>query len=102
MTGVEYVRGGSTDRAKDIKDTLMANSFSLGNVELVSSTDAVEKSASMEPEGPFPIHVLGDFSGRATRDAAAAAGVEPRWRPIGIDRDNFDQVMSRLGVELRL
>ena len=79
----------------------MAKSFSLGKVELVSSTDAVEKSASMEPEGPFQILVLGDFSGRATR-GAAAAGVEPGWRPIRIDRDNFDQVMSRLGVELRL
>jgi type VI secretion system protein ImpC len=77
----------------------MAKSFSVGKVELVSSTDAVEESASMEPEGPFQILVLGDFSGCATRGAAAAA-VEPGWRPIRIDRDNFDQVMSRLGVEL--
>ena len=79
----------------------MAKSFSLGKVELVSSTDAVEKSASMEPEGPFQILLLGDFNGRATR-GAAAAGVDPGGRPIRIDRDNFDEVMSRPGVELRL
>lgn len=43
-----------------------------------------------EPEEPFRILLLGDFSGRATR------------RIVMLDRDNFDDVLSDLAPELRL
>jgi type VI secretion system protein ImpC len=79
----------------------MAKSFSFGKIELVESTDAAEIPAEMDPETPFHILVLGDFSGRANRrvveDGSGSVG-----RRIRIDRDDFDQVMAELGVELRL
>jgi len=48
------------------------------------------------PETPFRILLLGDFSGRDRRGGPAAS-----WKPIVIDRDNFDDVMGKLGVEVR-
>jgi type VI secretion system protein ImpC len=43
-------------------------------------------------EPPFRMLVLGDWSGDAEKDSLA-----PR-KPIVIDRDNFDEVMAKLGV----
>jgi type VI secretion system protein ImpC len=43
---------------------------------------------------PFRILVLGDFGGRRP--------LAQPWRPLLTDRDNFDEVMRRAGVELRL
>jgi type VI secretion system protein ImpC len=43
---------------------------------------------------PFRILVLGDFGGRRP--------LAQPWRPVLADRDNFDEVMRRAGVELRL
>ena len=45
-----------------------------------------------EPDEPFRILVAGNFSGGAGRNR----------RPMGIDRDNFDQVMSLLAPEIRV
>jgi type VI secretion system protein ImpC len=52
--------------------------------------------AVQDPEAPFRIAILGDFSGRASR------GIEGIRPPIEVDRDNFDAVMAKLGVELRI
>lgn len=52
-----------------------------------------------QPDAPFRILVMGDFSGRANRglDGPPADPV-----PMAIDCDNLDQVMARLGVALRV
>lgn len=42
-----------------------------------------------EPETPFRILILGDFGA-------------PTGRPVTVDRDNFDDVIARLGVSLKL
>lgn len=56
--------------------------------------------AVVTEEVPFRILVMGDFSGRGLR---GAAGYDlPRLKPIEIDRDCFDLVMSQLGVQLDL
>jgi type VI secretion system protein ImpC len=63
----------------------------LASVEI----DVAEKSqqaAVVDPDEPFRILVMGNFSGGAGRNR----------RPIEIDRDNFDQVMGLLAPELRL
>jgi predicted component of type VI protein secretion system len=55
---------------------------------------------------PFPILVLGDFSGRAAR--GDAAGGRPRGTPLAerspvpVDRDDLDRVLGELAPELRL
>ncbi|MBI4909395.1 MAG: type VI secretion system contractile sheath large subunit [Acidobacteria bacterium] len=51
-----------------------------------------------DSETPFRILVLGDFSGRASRGILTKG---PR-RPIAIDRDNFEDVLDSLQVEVRL
>ncbi len=47
-------------------------------------------------EPPFRILVLGDWSGDAEKEGFASR------RPIEIDRDNFDDVMGRIGTSLAL
>ena len=52
----------------------------------------------IDSDTPFRILLMGDFSGRASRGLA-----DPELkgrRPILVDRDNFDQVMARLEVEM--
>src|SRR4051794_4179793 len=80
----------------------MAKSFSLGKVELVASTETAEAPAERAPGMPFHIAVIGDFSGRASRDGVEAGRGMAGRRPHRIDRDDFDRVMAGLGVELRL
>ena len=53
-----------------------------------------------EPDTPFRVQILGDFSGRANRGVFEAGA--PGRRPIPIDRDNFDEVLKKLRPELRL
>src|SRR5579863_3150654 len=50
------------------------------------------KTAVLDPDEPFRILVLGNFSGGTGRNR----------RPIEIDRDNFDQVLALTSPELRL
>ena len=69
----------------------MPRTSTLASVEI----DVAEKSqraAVVEPDEPFRILVMGNFSGGAGRNR----------RAIGIDADNFDQVMALLAPELRL
>jgi type VI secretion system protein ImpC len=47
---------------------------------------------------PFRILVLGDFSGRASRGIATKGS----RKPIAVDRDNFEDVLESLNVQLRL
>ncbi len=69
----------------------MPRTSTLASVEI----DVAEKSQSaavVDPDQPFRILVMGNFSGGAGRNR----------RPIEIDRDNFDQVLALLAPELRL
>lgn len=81
----------------------MAKDYSGGmNFEFTSSgkRPAGESSPQHErpdPETPFRILVLGDFSGREHRSIT-----QPSRRPIAIDTDNLDSVINKLGVEVHL
>lgn len=61
----------------------------------VNFTLESEKSGIIE-DSPFLLLVLGDWSGDGERRELS------RRRPIEIDRDNFDDVMSGMGVKLAL
>lgn len=56
-------------------------------------------TARPEPDSPFHVLILGDFSGRTSRGV-----VEPLAgrRPVAVDRDEIDAVMRSLQVQLRL
>ena len=49
---------------------------------------------------PFHILLLGDFSGRANRGLCEPASALAARRPRQVDRDNLDELMDRLDVEL--
>lgn len=76
----------------------MAKPLSFGRLEVGLSAGPQGAGAVPEADTPFRVALLGDWSRRAGRGA-------PRLvdrGPVPIDRDNFEQVLARLGVELRL
>lgn len=77
----------------------MAKRFDFGGVNLSAGEES--SNARVRDDTPFSILILGDFSGRKSRGVCDAQTIANR-RPIEIDRDNFDQVLSRLHVELKL
>lgn len=52
-----------------------------------------------DPDTPFRILILGDFSGRRSRGIRSVLAGR---RPVLIDRDNFDEVMGNMHPELRI
>jgi type VI secretion system protein ImpC len=55
-----------------------------------------------DPDTPFRILIMGDFTGRANRGIFdPCAALAPRRIHL-VDRDNLDEIMNRLGVEILL
>jgi type VI secretion system protein ImpC len=77
----------------------VAKPFDFGSVNL--SADANDANARPRSETPFRMVILGDFSGRANRALCDAKSIAER-RPVEIDRDSVDAVLSRLGAQLKL
>jgi type VI secretion system protein ImpC len=75
-------------------------SFDEPAFELVASMEGA--AGKPTPDTPFRLALLGDFSGRANRGVCKPGeGIATR-RPREVDRDNLDDVMAALGVEIRL
>src|SRR3954471_6942732 len=55
-----------------------------------------------EPDTPFRILVLGDFSGREHRGLSQPSASLAARRPIALDTDKFDSAIEKLGVEAHL
>lgn len=77
----------------------MPKPFDFGGVNLTAGEDS--SGAHPSPETPFCIAILGDFSGRANRGICDAKTISKR-RAVLVDRDNFDEVLSRSGAEIQL
>ncbi|HVP48189.1 MAG TPA: type VI secretion system contractile sheath large subunit [Bryobacteraceae bacterium] len=77
----------------------MARPSSIANVE-IETGERSQRATVQEPDSPFHIAVLGDFSGRENR------GVMDRQlkgrTAVMIDRDNFEDMIARLAPELHL
>jgi type VI secretion system protein ImpC len=78
----------------------MPKAFDFGGVNL-RSDGGDSSGAQPSPETPFRIAILGDFSGRSNRGISDAETIGKR-RAMLVDRDNFDELLSRLGAELQL
>jgi type VI secretion system protein ImpC len=77
----------------------MPKPFDFGGVNLSAGEDS--SGAHPSDETPFCIAILGDFSGRANRGISDAETIGKR-RAWLVDRDNFDEVLSRSGAEIQL
>src|SRR5260221_8119020 len=77
----------------------MPISFSFGKIQFDVSTGRAGRGVTRDPEAPFLVAVLADFTGRASRGIIEPSAVR---RMVHLDCDNFDQVMAGLGGTLPL
>lgn len=77
----------------------MPREFDFGGVNLTAGGDS--SRARPSPETPFRVAILGDFSGRANRGISDEKTIGKR-RAVLVDRDDFDEVLSRSGAEIQL
>ncbi|HEY0006577.1 MAG TPA: type VI secretion system contractile sheath large subunit [Pyrinomonadaceae bacterium] len=80
----------------------MPEAFSLDKSELNLVSELEETEGRPEPETPFRVALLGDWSGRANRHQTATGRAADSFRALELDRDNFEEVLARLDVRLRL
>ena len=80
----------------------MPKPITFGELEFKLVTDTGNPAGAPDPEVPFRILVLGDFSGRMNRGAAPSGAAGANQQPIRVDRDNFDAMMAKLGIGLTL
>ena len=75
----------------------MPRPSSLASVVIDVSAEPKELSRP-EPDTPFRILLLGDFSGSGRQGQTAGRVL----KPVLVDRDNFDEVLARFAPEVRL
>jgi type VI secretion system protein ImpC len=80
----------------------MPKPITFGELEFNLVADMENTVGAPDPEDPFRILILGDFSGRTNRGTAPSGDSWANQRPIRVDRDNFDAVMAKLGIGLTL
>ena len=80
----------------------MSKPISFGELDIQIVASMNEARSKPETETPFRICILGDFSGRANRSMIEQGSVLSDLRAIEIDRDNIDEVMSKLDIEIHL
>ncbi len=80
----------------------MAKLPSFGKLEFNLGPGRLPSPARPEPETPFRVLIMGDFSGRASRGVAEPLAGRAATKPAVVDCDNLDQVMARLSTTLRL
>jgi type VI secretion system protein ImpC len=80
----------------------MPKPITFGKLEVGVVSTMEETQAVPEPETPFRILIMGDFSGRANRGLCQPGAAMASRRPVLVDRDNFDAVLAKLGVEVHL
>ena len=80
----------------------MSNRPSFGEIHLDVTAGREQSRVRPEPETPFRIAILGDFSGRANRGLSESGDALASRRPRQIDRDNFDSVLAKIAPRLEL
>ena len=80
----------------------MPTPFSFGNLEVKLESEAETLTEAPEPDAPFHIIILGDFTGRTNRQVFESGPELTARSPVPVDRDNFDNLPARLGVGLCL
>jgi type VI secretion system protein ImpC len=71
--------------------------FNFGQINFDVGGDTSQ--ARRDPETPFRVLLVGDFSGQGSRGQEKALTAR---KPVVVDRDNFDEVLAGFHPELRL
>ncbi len=79
----------------------MSEPISVGKLDVNLVSTMEETYSITQPETPFRIAILGDFSGRINRGICETADIAKR-KPLHVDRDNLDEVMAGFNVEIKL
>ena len=79
----------------------MPATFSFGKIELTTDTAQSSARSKPKPDVPFRIALLADFSNGGSQATKPRPGLSRR-RPVLIDRDNFNQVLAQIGIEVQL
>jgi len=79
----------------------MASQHASGHVDVGMGLVRQAQARVPQPGEPFHVLLLGDFSGRASRGICEPATIASR-PVLLVDRDNVDQALARLKVELHL
>lgn len=77
----------------------MAKRAVLSEVGIDVAVGREKAAARTDPETPFRIAILGDFSGRANRGQSEPLAGR---RAVLVDRDSFEEVLSKAGATLKL
>jgi type VI secretion system protein ImpC len=77
----------------------MPTSFSFGKIQFDLSPGSAMAQARREPEAPFVLGIVADFTGRASRAVSESPATR---RPIAVDCDNFEQVMAQRDATMKI
>ena len=80
----------------------MSNRPLFGEIHLDVTAGREQSPVRPEPETPFRIAILGDFSGRANRGLSESGDALASRCFRMIDRDNFDSVLAKMAPQLEL
>lgn len=81
----------------------MAKPISFEKLDISLTADMAETTGKPTEETPFHMLILGDFSGRANRKTQDPGGLStPSFRPLPVDFEHLDQLITRLNVQLNL
>lgn len=64
--------------------------------------DATPGARRLDPEAPFRILVVADFSGRGSRGERSGSDAIAALEPVRVEVDTLDRAMARMDVRLRL
>lgn len=79
----------------------MSTSFSFGNMQ-VDLNPITATTGRRDPDAPFRIIVLGDFTGRANRGLHDPISTTQPQSPLRVDCDTIDSVIAKLAPTLHL
>ena len=74
----------------------------VNTVLLEVDADTAPVREAPDPETPFRIALLGDFSGRESRGVFESGAGQECVRAVLVDRDNFEEVLAQFHPEIKL
>lgn len=72
-----------------------------GSIDIVLTAGELRPLGRPDPEVPFRMLLMGDFSGREILRDRTEQHTPSKWRPVRVDRDNLHELPGEIDVGLR-